>query len=89
MSKTSFTFILIALILTGCKNESVEHFENGGSLKCVKKGGIFSDDKIVHVNNQNSEHEVSITSRQGKEETFEVEDGVFDTSIDTDDCTIE
>ncbi len=86
-----FKFILVSIILlmAGCQDEKVEYFNNGGSLTCVKKGGIFSDDKVMHINNQNSDYERSQYPRTYGKQTFEKEDGIFDTSINPDDCTID
>lgn len=90
MNKTTLMLIAIGLLVAGCQDENVANFNNGESLKCVKKGGVFSDDKVIHVNNQNSDYEKSITRSTYGKETFEYkEDGVFDTSINPDDCTID
>jgi len=44
----------------------------------------------MHINNQNSDYKSSITRSTYGKETFEYkEDGIFDTSINPDDCTID
>lgn len=77
-----------AFFLMGCNDDKIEHFKNGGTLKCIDKGRIFSDDETVYVNNQNWNYGTSYTNANFGVGKFSKKEGFFNSSIDTDDCSI-
>jgi hypothetical protein len=79
---------ILAVFMMGCSDEKIEHFKNGGTLKCIDKGGIFSDDKTVYVNDQNWNYGTSYTHANFGAGKFSKKDGFFNSSIDADDCSI-
>jgi hypothetical protein len=48
-------YIFIILLITGCKDSRVTHYENGGTLLC-KKNKLFSKDIYRTISKYNSNY---------------------------------
>lgn len=88
MKYTSLATSILAFLMMGCSDDKIEHFKNGGTLKCIDKGGMFSDDETVYVNIQNWNYGTSYTNANFGVDKFTKKDGFFNSSIDADDCSI-